>query len=450
MRKIITYGVFDLFHEGHKRLLERAKALGDYLIVGVTTDQYAYYRGKYCLVDSVETRLKNVRGCPYVDEVILEDHDGQKVEDIEKYGIDVFAIGDDWYGKFDYLSSFCQVVYLERTPGISSSLLREGRYTQLRMGLIGCGRIADRFMQEVGYLRDIQMVALYHPSPDSSETVNTFLGKHTSVAKVRTLEKLFDLVDALYIASPHATHYEYAKAALLAGRHVLCEKPMVLSRAQAEELFQIAEEKNCVLMEAIKTAYCPGFLNLISLAKSGVIGEIYDVESCFTKLTPKNYREWKDISSGGSLTELGSYTLLPVIKLLGTRDLSWRFDSVTDENGIDSYTKVFFRSGTRMGTAKSGLGVKSMGELIVSGSKGFILADAPWWKTTTFSIHHEDASDVRYVSNTFAGEGLRYEIGDFLYRVRGYEGRSYKLLPAESIKMAEIMEDFLKRRTRGE
>lgn len=96
MKKVITYGVFDLFHEGHKRLLERAKALGDYLIVGVTTDQYAYHRGKYCVVDSIETRIANVRSLACVDEVVIEDHDGQKVEDIEKNGIAVFTIGDDW------------------------------------------------------------------------------------------------------------------------------------------------------------------------------------------------------------------------------------------------------------------------------------------------------------------------------------------------------------------
>ena len=91
MKKVITYGVFDLFHEGHKRLLERAKALGDYLIVGVTTEQYAYHRGKYCVVDPIEKRVANVRNLACVDEVIIEDHDGQKVEDIEKYGIAVFC-----------------------------------------------------------------------------------------------------------------------------------------------------------------------------------------------------------------------------------------------------------------------------------------------------------------------------------------------------------------------
>ena len=264
MKKVITYGVFDLFHEGHKRLLERAKALGDYLIVGVTTEQYAYHRGKYCVVDPLEQRIANVRSLSCVDEVVIEDHDGQKVEDIEKYGIAVFAIGDDWYGKFDYLQPLCEVVYLKRTPGISSSALRGIGNSPLYLGLIGCGRIARRFMQEVGYIRDIQPVALYHPEPDRSVTLRSFLAEHTAIAKARTLEKLFDLVDAVYIAAPHATHYEYDKAALLAGKHVLCEKPLTLSGPQALELFQLAEKSGLVLMEGIKTAYCPGFLNLLS------------------------------------------------------------------------------------------------------------------------------------------------------------------------------------------
>ena len=448
MKKVITYGVFDMFHEGHRRLLERAKALGDYLIVGVATDQYAYHRGKYCVVDPFETRLQNVRSCPYVDAVILEDRDGQKVEDVAKYGIDTFAIGDDWYGKFDFLRSACEVVYLPRTPGISSSLLREGRYPELRMGMIGCGRIADRFMHELGYLREIQMVSLYHPSPDSSESVRRFLSRYTYVAKARTLEKLFDQVDAVYVASPHGSHYGYVKAALEAGKHVLCEKPLCLSARQAEELFALAEQSGCVLMEAIKTAYCPGFLNLISLAKSGVIGDICDVESCFTRLTPKNRREWDDPDCAGSLVEFGSYTLLPILKLYGTEDLRWSFQSVTDPSGVDSYTKVLLESGGRLASAKCGLGVKSMGELLICGTRGFIHVDAPWWKTTTFSIHREDPADVQHFAYEFLGDGLRYEIGDFLYRVRGYAGRDHKLLPSESIKAAEIMEDFLRRRAR--
>ena len=449
MKKIITYGVFDLFHEGHASLLRRAKALGDYLIVGVTTDQYACWRGKLCVVDSLETRVKNVRSSPYVDEVIVEDRDGQKADDILKYGVDIFAIGDDWLGKFDYLRTCCEVVYLPRTAGISSTLLREGASPEVRVGLIGCGRIVERFMREIGYVRDMRVTALYHPSPDGSSTMQSFLNRYTSVAKVRTLEKLFDVVDAVYIASPHGTHYEYARAALNAGVHVLCEKPLALRKSHAEELFAIAEAKGRVLMEAIKTAYCPGFLQLMSVVRSGEIGDIVDVEACFTRLTERGCREWTDVECGGSFTEFGSYVMLPIVKLLGMEDLSWSFEIIANEDGVDRYAKLFVRGKNQLAMGKTGLAVKSEGQLIISGTKGYVYVPAPWWKTQYFEIRYEDPNAVRRFVNVFAGDGLRYELADFWCRIHGYGGREYKLLPQESIRMAEIMESFLRERRNG-
>lgn len=109
MTKVITYGTFDLFHEGHYRLLKRAKALGDYLIVGVTTESFDEARGKLNVMDSIMTRIENVKKTGFADEVIVEDHVGQKVEDIQKYGVDIFVLGSDWTGKFDYLKDFCEV-----------------------------------------------------------------------------------------------------------------------------------------------------------------------------------------------------------------------------------------------------------------------------------------------------------------------------------------------------
>ena len=106
MKKVITYGSFDLFHEGHYNILKRAKELGDYLIVGVTTEHYDRSRGKLNLVDPIMTRIDNVRKTGFADEIIVEDHEGQKVEDIQKYGIDTFVLGTDWVGKFDYLKDY--------------------------------------------------------------------------------------------------------------------------------------------------------------------------------------------------------------------------------------------------------------------------------------------------------------------------------------------------------
>lgn len=446
MKTVITYGVFDLFHDGHARLLERARQLGDRLIVGVTTDRYALERGKLCVVEPLEVRMENVRRNSCVDEVIVEDHPGQKAEDILRFGADVLVMGDDWLGKFDALKDLCEVVYLPRTPNISSSLLRNGRFPFLRIGLIGSGRIAGRFVQEAGYVRGIQIPCVYNPRPDSSASLQRFLSNHTSISKTRTLEKLYDQTDAVYIASPHETHYAYAKSALEAGKHVLCEKPLCLRRAEAEELFALAEAKGLVLMEAIKTAYCPGFLQLCGVARSGFIGEIINVESCFTKLVPHGSREWTDPRCGGSFTELGSYVLLPIVKLLGTENLRVSFDSILAENGVDLFTKVNVQGSGRMASGRCGIGAKGEGQLTIFGTQGYILCQAPWWKTSYFEIRGEDPNFRKSFSTDYAGDGLRYEIADFLLRIQGHPGRETRLLPAESIWMAGVMEEFLKTR----
>ncbi len=446
MKTVITYGVFDLFHEGHERLLERARKLGDYLIVGVTTDQYAVERGKLCVVDPIEVRMEHVRNCPYVDLVIVEDHAGQKAEDIQRYHADVLAMGDDWLGKFDVLEALCDVVYLPRTPNISSTLLRGSRFPFLRLGMIGAGRIAERFVREAGFVPGIQISNVYHPHPDSSASLNRFLSNHTSMAKVRTPEKLFDQTDAVYIASPHDTHYAYAKAALEAGKHVLCEKPMCLSGAEAEELFALAESRGLVLMEAVKTAYCPGFIKLCSVVRSGFIGEIVNVECTFTRLTPPGLREWNDLRFGGSFTELGSYILLPIVRLLGADTQDVTFQSVRNENGLDLFTRVFVRKDGILAAGACGIGAKSEGSLVVSGTRGYLYAEAPWWKTQYFELRGEDPSFRKRFVSEFEGDGLRYEIADFLYRIQGHPGRDDRLRPEESVWMAGVMERFLKER----
>ena len=117
---VITYGTFDLFHYGHLRLLKRAKELGDMLIVAVSSDEFNKIKGKDC-VYSYEHRSKIVEAIKYVDKVIPERSWEQKRNDIKKYHIDIFVMGDDWKGKFDDLKELCKVVYLPRTPGISTT-----------------------------------------------------------------------------------------------------------------------------------------------------------------------------------------------------------------------------------------------------------------------------------------------------------------------------------------
>lgn len=124
MKRIITYGTFDLFHYGHVNLLKRAKALGDYLIVALSTDEFNEIKGKKSYFNYNE-RKQIVESCRYVDLVIPETCWEQKLEDIYKYDIDIFVIGDDWKGKFDYLKKEgIEVIYLPRTEGISSTKIK--------------------------------------------------------------------------------------------------------------------------------------------------------------------------------------------------------------------------------------------------------------------------------------------------------------------------------------
>lgn len=439
MTRVITYGTFDLLHEGHYRLLERAKSLGDYLIVGVTTETYDKARGKLNVVDSLATRIENVRKTGFADEIIVEESPGQKVQDVKKYKIDIFTVGSDWTGYFDYMKDYCQVVYLERTKNISSTMLRVQNTRIQRIGIIGSGRIAQRFIPEAKLVSGISTQGVYNPHVESAKR----FAEKWEIECYEDIDSFYGAVDAVYIASPHETHYEYIKSALEHGKHVLCEKPMVLRAAQAEELFQYARSHELILFEGIKTAYCPGFNKLLGVACSGIIGNIRNVEVCFTKLENPANRELSNRIYGGSLTELGSYVLLPVFKLYGEDYSDIRFDVIRAENGLDLFTKISFQYPNGIATATCGLGVKSEGRLLIAGTKGYIIVEAPWWKTSYFEVHYEDPSRVDKYSEPFLGDGLRYEVSDFLSMINGRKASEFKLTRSESVALAKVMEEFL-------
>lgn len=441
MKRVITYGTFDLFHNGHYKLLERAKQLGDYLIVGVTTDNYDDSRGKLNVQESLMKRIDNVKNSGLADEIIIEEYEGQKINDIQKNKVDIFAIGSDWLGKFDYLKEYCEVVYLERTKGISSTQLRAENNGILKLGIIGYGRIANRFIVESKYVSAVNVNGVFGLNENS---LKRFVENHGLEFYETNLDLFLNKVDAIYIASPHLTHYEYIKLALQKSKHVICEKPLVLSRLQAEEVYKIADENNCVLMEAIKTAYAPGFIRLISIAKSGLIGQIKMVDATFTKLVDGNVRELRSNTAGGSVTELATYPLVAIIKLLGNDFKNIDFYSYFDElKNIDLFTQINIRYSNAIATAKVGLGVKSEGDLIISGTKGYIYVPSPWWKTEYFEIRYEDPSKNKKYYYKFEGDGLRYELAEFVYMINNDYKQSFKLTPDDSIAINGVVELFL-------
>ena len=157
MTKVITYGTYDLLHYGHKRLLERAKALGDYLIVGVTADNFDKNRGKINVQQSLMERIEGVKATGLADEIIIEEYEGQKIDDIRRYNIDIFTVGSDWVGKFDYLNEYCKVVYLPRTEGVSSTQVRSDK-RKLKIRVIEDNGIGRKIVREGKFVNGIEVL----------------------------------------------------------------------------------------------------------------------------------------------------------------------------------------------------------------------------------------------------------------------------------------------------
>lgn len=438
MKKVITYGTYDLLHQGHINLLRRAKELGDYLIVGVTSDSFDKGRGKLNVRNNVLERVEAVKATGYADEIIIEDYLGQKIDDIQRYDVDIFAIGSDWKGKFDYLNEYCKVVYLPRTEGISSTMLREETEEIFRIGIVGSGRIARRFVPESKVVNGVRVTAVYDPN---LENLNKFSGEFDIKGFSDDFRIFLNEVDAVYIASPHLTHYQYTKESLYAGKHVLCEIPFVLSSYEAKELYDYAESHNLILLEASKTAFCPSFNHLVTLVKSGVIGDVVDVKVSLSKQLSEPTRELNADLAGGAMNEHSPLPLMAIIKLLG-KDYNYVDFHSKMSHGVDIYTKIVINYPNATSSATLGIGVKTEGNMVVSGTKGYIYVPAPWWLTSFFEVRYEDQTKNKKYFYSYDGEGLRYEIQEFVSMIVNNRRSCYKLRRRESITIAEIIEKY--------
>lgn len=444
MKKVITYGTYDLLHQGHINLLMRAKELGDYLIVGVTNDSFDRERGKLNVRNNVLERVDAVRETGYADQVIIEDYVGQKIDDILRYDVDVFAVGSDWEGKFDYLKEYCEVVYLPRTEGISSTMLRCETEEVLSIGIVGCGRIAQRFLPETDKVDAAVVTAVYDIDHASASALAA--GKNINVCS--DYEQLVEQVQAVYIATPHVFHYDQVKYALEHGRHVLCETPMVLEGGQARELYSLAESKALVLLEAHKTAFSPAFRHLVTLVKSGLIGDVVGIDASESKLwgNANLKRELDPAMAGGSLYEMGSYPLLPIVKLLGKDYRNINIYSRMNEEGVDVYTRGVIMFDKAVSSFQLGLGVKTEGNLVISGTKGYVYVPSPWWKTDYFELRYEDQNKNKKYFYKWDEPGLRYEIQEFVSCILNNRIVSSCLMPKESIFIADVMQQFGQRK----
>ena len=436
MKKVITYGTYDLLHYGHIRLLERAKALGDYLIVGVTADGFDMARGKINVQQSLMERMEAVKATGIADEVIVEEYEGQKIDDILRYGVDIFAIGSDWEGKFDYLNEYCRVVYLERTAGVSSSELRS-KDQPIKIGVVGDENeltLMDKFVSECRYVNGITVEGICYPN---KEQLPEEL-RHLTVV-TEDYEMLIGQVNAVYIISNINEHFDQIRYALDHNVHVLCESPLTKSVEEWREVTELAKQKHLVLMDAIRTAYSTAYYRMLLLVKSGRIGDVVSVDASCSSLREKTQ------NSIGSFFSWGPNALLPIFQILGTDYANKQIISLFEDDNqqYDAFTKVTFVYPKAVASIKVGKGVKTEGELVISGTTGYVYVPAPWWKTDYFEIRREDPTQNKRYFYQLEGEGIRYEIVSFLKAIHQSRRVSY-IQEDVSLAIVKVIEDFCK------
>ena len=432
-----------MFHNGHLRLLERAKALGDYLIVGVTDENYDRSRGKLNVIESTQKRVEVIEALDIVDKVITEKHKKQKAEDMVKYNVDIFAIGDDWVGTFDYLNEYTDVVYLPRTKGISSTELRRDNFDQIKLGIVGLGRDTSAFIEATKHVDNLIVNRIYSPK---LSTLKKFTKKNNRIKYGH--DNYDDFLDtsivAVYIDTALEQHYSLIKKALLANKHVLCENPLALHKKELKELIALAKQQEVLLLSALKTAFLPAFSQLLKELKKGIIGEIKEVRATRTSLyKEKDYPD--TFMAQGATNILSSYPSLLVNKILGeSKNISF-FDQGTE--GYDVSNLIISKhKGGAIGISNVATGIKSEGDAVISGTKGYIYIPAPWWLTRQFHVRFEDENKSQTFKYEFDGCGLRYMIAEFCSLIQRGKRKSKMLSHKDMLNINRVLLEYNERK----
>lgn len=436
---IITYGTYDMLHIGHLNILKRAKALGDYLIVGVTDELYDRSRGKLNVSQSTKERMKVIAKLDFVDKVILETHKEQKVEDMQKYHIDIFAIGDDWVGAFDYLNAYTKVEYLARTEGISSTQLRKEHFSTIKIGIAGLGKKTQDFIEEAKFVSNIKINRIY------SEDFTALKAFTKDNDKIRYGHDDFDefldtSIKAVYIDTTSQQHYKLIKKSLQAGKHVLCENPLAVQKHELKSLLALAKKENKVLLTALKTAFLPAFSQLLKEIESGVIGEVKEVRATRTALLKERHYPASFIEQGAT-NIFSSYPSLLIKKVLGTSNEIHFFDQCNGDYDSSNLIITKHKKGA-IGVARVAIETKSEGDAVISGTKGYIYIPSPWWWTKTFYVRFDDTHKSYTFNYELEGSGLRYMIAEFSALIQRENRKSKKLTPSDMVAINSVLLDY--------
>ena len=431
MKKVITYGTFDMFHNGHLNILKRAKAYGDYLIVGVTGENYDLGRGKLSVHETLAERIKSVKETGLADQIIVEEYLGQKIADIRRYGVDVLVIGDDWRGKFDHLNAYCQVVYLPRTQGVSSAQIRHDTFGQYRIGVITDTADAAEISEESAAAACFSISGVYS---DNASVAAKFSMKNR-VAAEPTLAGLLGGSDILFTHTSLEKRAAYIREALLQSIHVIAEAPFASTLKEQKELLKLADENGVLLAEDLAMPHIYIFNQLLWITRGGLIGPVRSVRAGIRDLGDPEY----------SAESLLSAVLCPVLKILGT--------NIRKISGDGSELKLEFVNppaadgNEALGTAPEAVAVVQIGEgadeaLEITGDTGTIRAGRRWWRGDYFEIERPGKPDPERYCTNYDGSGLKYLLKDFGDALRTGNRRPVTLTEEESERLAEIVEVF--------
>ena len=429
MRKVITYGTFDLFHEGHYNILKRAKAEGDYLIVGVTGESYDAERGKLSVQDSLATRIENVKKTGFADHIIVEEYLGQKIPDIINYDVDVLVIGSDWKGKFDHLNKYCEVKYLERTKDISSTQIRETVMKNYKFGIVTDDLEDSDAVMEPKHVSGIHVESVFS---EDAEVARQFCEKYELDNGYSDYDKFLDSVDIVYIKVPRAKRYDYIKAAMLRGKHVISDAPGTLKVEQEKELNELSKTHGVVWLNNITTLYLQAFGQLLWNARGNLIGDLVSLRCSISKT---QYGE----NNKFDFIDLAYYPICVIIKILGMDFIDSNFHFLKNEKGEISYGTFSFFYDRSIASVEIGMDYDVEAGMVILGTEGSIIVPGDWWRIGYFKIKKNDEASYKRYSFNLDGNGLRYLIQALLSMVRSERTDSQRLLTTESEAIIELL-----------
>ena len=430
MKRVITYGTFDLFHQGHFNILKRAKEYGDYLIVGVTGENYDAERGKLSVHDSLSKRIENVRKTGFADQIIVEEYLGQKISDIIKYDIDVLIVGSDWKGKFDHLRQYCEVVYLERTKDISSTQIRQDKFRVYQFGIMTDDLSDNDAIIESKCVSGIHAESVYAKDKELAEE---FAKKYELYAGYDNFELFLNSVDIIYCKAFLENGKVLIEKAIKSGKHIIYDAPLNIDAVELKNLVELAKKNDVFLLANIPMIYLQSFNKLLWMLKTKEIGNIVRIKCSLSKTNFHGMNSRK-------VEELGFYSVYAITKLMGNEKHVDCYCRKIQHKDEISYCIFNISYESSIACIEIGMDCELEDGLSILGTEGIIVVPEAWWDLGYFKLKKKDSDRYKRYSYNFEGNGFRYIIRALLQLIRKETSSIQQITKDELQEVFSILE----------